>query len=476
MQALFAHLLRIGAITAIGGASMSAQQVDVLYSFSKESASIARTNTDGAGPSGLSLSGGGTLFGTATYGGRNGAGSVFRIRPDGSGFTPIYAFSPISDLPPAINGEGARPGAGVILVGNSLYGTAYYGGNLGGGTVFGMDTNGQSFQLLHYFPAGNILSPTNHDGFWPLGGLVSSGTTLYGTTSTGGALGGGTVFSISRDGSGFQVVHNLDYGTGASSLVLSSNMLYGTTVFGGSSNQGTVFGVSTDGVSFVVLHPFKGAGDGSQPRGGLALSSNVLFGTTSSGGVSSNGTVFRVNVDGSGFSTLHNFSELEGVDPVGTLLVVGRTLYGTTASGGNSGNGTVFSMNIDGTAFTTIHSLSGGSDGAAPGGQLVSSGNVLYGTATAGGLAGSGTVFSLLFQPDLSIENVGNNIIFSWPTNYAGFDYSIYILQSNTNLVSSAWHAVSSAPLVINGQNTVTNPTPGDLQTFFRLSRSGLTR
>jgi uncharacterized repeat protein (TIGR03803 family) len=103
---------------------------------------------------------------------------------------------------------------------------------------------------------------------------------------------------------------------------------------------------------------------------------------------------------------------------------------------------------------------------------LTLSGNTLYGTANGGGSSGDGTVFSLSFPPpQLTIIPSGSTMILTWPTNYAGFSYSGYALQSTTNLVSPAvWATNSSAPVVINGQNTVTNPFSGTQQ-FFRLSQ-----
>ena len=88
-----------------------------------------------------------------------------------------------------------------------------------------------------------------------------------------------------------------------------------------------------------------------------------------------------------------------------------------------------------------------------------------------GGSSGNGTVFSLSFAPQLTIIPSGANVILTWPTNVAGFDYTGYTLQSTTNLVSSAvWTTNSPAPVVVNGQNTVTNPISGTQQ-FYRLSQ-----
>ena len=134
----------------------------------------------------------------------------------------------------------------------------------------------------------------------------------------------------------------------------------------------------------------------------------------------------------------------------------------------------MFAVNTDGTSFTILHSFSGfsgASDGAYPHTRLLLSGNALYGITADGGDAYKGTVFKLSFNPQLTITPSEANVILMWPTNVAGFDYSGYILQSTTNLGPSAiWTTNSPAPVVINGQNTVTNPISG-ARMFFRLSQ-----
>ena len=108
------------------------------------------------------------------------------------------------------------------------------------------------------------------------------------------------------------------------------------------------------------------------------------------------------------FTTLHSFTagrtnssgvytNSDGANPVAGLITnsSGNTLYGTTVDGGSSGHGTVFAVNTDGTGFTTLHSFTGGSDGANPPARLILSGNTLYGTASGGGYGRAGTVFSI---------------------------------------------------------------------------------
>jgi hypothetical protein len=120
--------------------------------------------------------------------------------------------------------------------------------------------------------------------------------------------------------------------------------------------------------------------------------------------------------------------------------------------------------------FTTLHSFSAypnytNTDGAKPNG-LVLSGN----TASGGGSSDNGTVFSISFRPQLTITPAGvppSGVILSWPTNVAGFDYTGYTLQTTTN-PGAVWSTNSPAPIVVNGQNTVTNSITG-LQRFYRL-------
>ena len=112
----------------------------------------------------------------------------------------------------------------------------------------------------------------------------------------------------------------------------------------------------------------------------------------------------------------------------GGLILSGNTLYGTTWLGGSSGHGTVFAMNTDGTGFTTLHNFTGGQDGANPQAALILSDNTLYGMARYGGIHGDGTVLSISFPPQVTIIPSGTNLILTWPTNYAGFDYTGYTL------------------------------------------------
>jgi uncharacterized repeat protein (TIGR03803 family) len=252
--------------------------------------------------------------------------------------------------------------------------------------------------------------------------------------------------------------------------------------------NGTVFAVNTDGTGFTTLYSFTaGTGsyphitnsDGANPYAGLFLSGNTLYGTARTGGNSGWGTVFAIHTNGAGFTTLYSFTNgSDGIQPNG-LILSGNTLYGTTIEGGSSSNGTVFAINTDGTGFTKLHDFAAtsgsypditNSDGVGPSSGLILSGNTLYGTANSGGSGGAGTVFSLslppVSAPQLTIILSGTNVVLTWPANATGFT-----LQSTASFVSpAAWNAVSPGPVVIDGQNTVTDPISGNQQ-FYQLSQ-----
>jgi uncharacterized repeat protein (TIGR03803 family) len=472
----------LGLMMPAGG--VTAQTFTTLHSFKTYNSS---TNTDGAGPRGSLILSGNTLYGAAATGGSGGSGTVFAVNTDGTGYAVVKNFSATAFNPSIgtpTNSDGASPNGGLVLSGNTLYGMANGGGNFGQGTVFAVNTDGNGFTNLHNFTGFT-------DGGYPYGGLVLSGNTLYGTADGGGDFFQGAVFAVRTDGTGFTNLHSFAGGTNGANpragLVLSGNTLYGTACDCEQSgpDTGTVFALGTDGSRFTNIYKFTATADngngfntnndGASPYGVLVLSGNRLYGTANGGGSGGGGTVFAVNTNGTGFTNLHNFINLpsDGFYPFAGLVLSRNTLYGTT----DSGYGTVFAVNTDGTGFTNLHNFTApsssipntNSDGTDPYAGLVLSGYSLYGAASGGGNFGVGTVFSLSLQPQLTITPAGTNVVLSWPTNVAGFDYTGYTLQSATSVGSPVWITNLPAPVVVNGQNTVTNLISGTRR-FYRLS------
>ena len=431
-----------------------AQTFKTLHSFTAVRYNGA--NNDGAAPRAPLVLSGNTLFGTAVYGGTAGAGTVFAVNSDGTGFRTIYNFTGGAD--------GANPRSGLLVLSNTLYGTASAGGSDNFGTLFALKTDGSSFAPLYSFTHAN-------DGGTPRGGLVLSGNVLYGMTQFGGGAGMGTLFAINTDGSGFSTLYSFTGGTdGAepfSELICSGSVLYGTTYGILNVDNGTVFSFDTSGNVFSLLHGFAGApDDGANPQAGLVLGGNTLFGT--SGGGSGLGMVFALQTDGSTFSILHDFAGgNDGNTPAASLILSARALYGTTTLGGVWTNGTVFKLDTDGTGFAVLHDFTGTNDGGRLFAGLILASNTLYGTTVAGGVSGNGTIFSLTLPepPSLTIREEGSNVVLTWPTNSVGFT-----LQSATNLAGAGiWSPSTVAPVAVKGQNTVTNPVSASPQ-FYRLS------
>lgn len=170
--------------------------------------------------------------------------------------------------------------------------------------------------------------------------------------------------------------------------MISGSSLYGTTSEGGTSGLGTVFRLKDTSGTWTesVIYNFAGGtGDGSYPYAGLLLSGGVFYGTTYYGGTYGAGTVFSLSASGNTWTetVIYNFGGAgDGANPHAPLTVSSGVLYGTTYNGGASGDGTVFSLTPSGGSWTeaVLYSFSG-TDGQSPhGGVVVGSEGVLYGT------------------------------------------------------------------------------------------------
>jgi uncharacterized repeat protein (TIGR03803 family) len=115
------------------------------------------------------------------------------------------------------------------------------------------------------------------------------------------------------------VIHSftgVDGSTPEANLIVISSNLYGTTSYGGASGAGTVFKLTNSGVE-TVLHGFAGGpSDGADPGSGLILRKNNLYGTTFYGGADGYGTVFKVNPKTGNGTVLYNFAGVRRTGPI----------------------------------------------------------------------------------------------------------------------------------------------------------------
>jgi len=290
--------------------------------------------------------------------------------------------------------DGMDPYAGLVQATNgNLYGTTIEGGANFFGTVFKITTGG-TLTTVHNFAGYPSDGETSYAVL-----LQDSNGNLYGTTTSGGSVGAGTVFRMTLGGT-VTILHNFgstDGETPYAGLIQASNgNLYGTTYNGGVYNGGTVFKITPTG-TLTTLDSFTGSGtEGDFPYGGLVQATNGnLYGTTYNGGTNGQGTVFEVTPSGT-LTTLHDFDLTDGAGPYAQLVqATNGNFYGTTGLGGASGAGTVFKVTPSGT-LTSLYSFSGSADGGDPiSGLIQATDGNLYGTTNSGGASGKGTIFKI---------------------------------------------------------------------------------
>lgn len=350
----------------------------------------------------------GDFYGTTLQGGANNDGVIFKISPDGV-FTLVYSFTG--------GAEGENPSTRLVASGDGgFYGTTPQGGVYLEGTVFKLSADGSVSPIFEFSngPAGRI----------PEAGLTLGGDgNFYGTTEQGGTNGEGTIFKL-IPGSGVTPFYSWPGpvpGVFPQGRLLSTGdgSLYGTLTYtSGSgidlamspgSGDGAVFKLAPDG-SCTLLHSFTNGIDGSRPAAGLTLAPDGNFyGVTTHGGTYSNGVVFRITQDGT-FSSLYSFTGgNDGTAPCGDLVSDNTgLLYGTTEEGA-AGFGTVFEITTNG-ILTPLYAFSGGADGGGPfaGLTLGPDGNY-YGVTSGAGTSGYGTVFRVTTNGNLTTLHTFTN-------------------------------------------------------------------
>jgi uncharacterized repeat protein (TIGR03803 family) len=352
--------------------------------------------------------------------------------------------------------NGNEPGFGNLVsdANGDLFGTTYGGGTLGGGTVFEVVRTGDS-----YAAAPTILVNFDYaDGAYPLSGLIIDGSgNLFGTTSSGGSFGYGTVFEIANTANGYAnaptTLVSFNVADGAfpeSTLVVDADGNLIGTAFSGGVGGGTVFEITKMASGYAnaptTLVAFD-AGNGG-PLGGLVADTNGnLYGTTLFGGASGYGTVFEITKTSGGYDpapiTLVSFNGANGKYPYSALITDAQgNLFGTTRLGGTSGYGTVFEIVKTTSGYsatpTTLANFDG-SVGAFPRGVLIADANGnLFGTTEAGGDPGSnGTVF------EITNTSSGYASTLTPVINFEGFNgakpYSGLIADLNGNLFGTTF-------------------------------------
>jgi uncharacterized repeat protein (TIGR03803 family) len=368
----------------------------------------------------------GNFYGAATIGGVNGNGALFSMTPNGK-LTDLYDFGTVTN-------DGSIPNSLVQGADGNFYGTtSENAGAANNGIIFKLTSAGH-YSILYYFTNGV-------DGSYPVCGLtLGKNGALYGTAFYGGATGNGTIYQITPSGQFTTLYSFSDTNDGANPTAApvegTDGSLYGTTSGWGAQNPGSVYKWSPSGV-LTILHDFTNGLDGGNPWAGLTPGNDGNFyGVTDA-------AAFRVTPAGA-FKVIHSFSPgTEGIEPVGKMaLGPDGNFYGVATYGGplfvlneegvmnDSGSGSAFKMKPDG-AVTSLYFFAGGNVPVAD--LFTASDGNIYGT-TCAGMDGSGlfpvveAVFriethgfgpAIVRQPQDQTVVAGSNAVFSVPSDGA---------------------------------------------------------
>jgi uncharacterized repeat protein (TIGR03803 family) len=396
----------------------------------------------------LTLGPDGNFYGATYAGGPGDDGTVFRITTNNV-FTRLATFGGTNGYEPLAP----------LVVGpdNLLYGSTFYDAANNSGTLFSISTNG-------VFKTRFVFS-YSITGAWPQGGLaVGPDSQLYGTTSSGGTNGDGTIFRLSTNGlftSLFSFGGTNGNAPKGTLLWCADGFAYGTTYAGGTNGNGTIFRINTNGLfntvaTFVVTN-------GYQPLSGLTLGADgALYGSTFNG-PSGYSIIYRVTTNGV-LSIANSEANFPGsVQRAGLTPGPDQQLYTVTINGGANNVGTLVNLNTNGTAglLSTLSMALGGAPYAPP--VFGPDGN-LYGTTSANGPGGGGTIYRFEFDRLTNLQRSGGNAVITTTSTPGG----TYALFATTNLVMGGWTNIATITAT-NATSQLTDATAGKYsQRFYR--------
>lgn len=421
-------------ITGRGGAAFEG----TLYRISPQGTGFTIlhefTDLSGSNPSGELLEhSNGKLYGTTTRGGDSlsSRGVIFRINKDGTGYEVLKSFDQKS--------EGQSPQSPLVMDNQgNLFGVAVGGGLLNGGLIFSCDSIGDNFQVLHDFELNDLSGL-----FLPRNGLLKGNDgKLYGTCSAEPPSGffDGAIFRINTDGTGFEAIKLLASESGSnpySTLIQDNNgTIFGNTKNGGGDDKGIIFRMDANGNNYSALVDFSTTSDGLGPQGSLILASNnQTYGVTSGGGEFGRGVVFTTDEYGGNYKIVHSFNGSDGANPVGTLLEgADGYLYGVTTEGGSADLGVVFKIDVAGNSYTLLHEFDSVSTSQPTFGLVQLPDGTLVGTTPEANFFDPGTLYSL--QPD------GTNFTVIDTFETSGQPYGIPLLHSNGRIYGASFSGI----------------------------------
>lgn len=345
----------------------------------------------------------GYLYGVSPNGGLYASGTLFRVNLQGQ-ITVLVHFTGFSGV-----AKGTGPRGNLVADDQGfIWGTTLGGGASNVGTVFRFNPAAPTAGIA------TIAEFTGNAGAFkgaaPFAGLASDGRGfLWGTTSGGGAFGGGTVFKIHAGSAVLATVAEFA-SNGVNGALLGrtpvaalvddgQGHLWGSTRQAGTGIFGTLFQIDyyTDTLTTMVQFTgLSGVARGSDPQAPLVLGPDgLLWGTTFTGGTHDKGTIFNLNPVGGALKTAFEFPTVKGGQfPYASLVrAAPGELWGATSNGGDLGGGVIYKINVANGAYSPLVEL-GGASGAAPSASLTDDGQGgVWGTCNLSGIASGGSLF-----------------------------------------------------------------------------------
>jgi hypothetical protein len=425
------------ALTVPGPSLACAEAFRIIHAFD---------NTSGAAvPYSSVIQKDGWLYGTTVYTNygsskpyppevRVDGGSVFKLRPDGTGFQVIKQFATSESA------SGYGPFQGLTVAGDALVGTVLWGGAKSSGTLYSVGMDGSNFRVLHDFGGAG-------DGTYAYSAPILVGSVLYGTTGFGGANpggpdsppGAGVLYSYNLTTSTYRVERNFSSpgATSFGALTQVGDWLYGMVAdHRNQAAHGQVFRYRPLDQAYEVIHEFTGGHGGGYPYDSLAWDGgHYVYGTTLGfypflplspvdiAAIQDEGVIFRIDLakassDPLQYQVLHDFSLAngDGAKPNSSMLIApdgflygishGSESFGGTLNGVQYGTefGTFYRLRPDGSDFSVLHTFDSVEAGLTPMRGLVWDNGTIYGTTGEGGTSinlsggltsrGSGSVWS----------------------------------------------------------------------------------
>lgn len=354
------------------------------------------------------------VFGILSTGGPTGNGNVFRVNPDGTGYT---------DFPP-FAGNFLSADNLIHVSDNTLWGVAHEGVAVWDYHIFKMNADGTNFQRIQ-----NLDNPALGVGLANL--IEYDANYLYGTANGGGAFNQGTVFRIKKDGTGMTKLSDFPGGAGGGSplrgLIRHSNgNLYGVTDRGGAADLGVLFSINAAGQITKVFELTSITG--LTPRKVIELKGGSLAVITGQGGLTPGGSLFIVDEKGQGLKVVFSFTTDAGISPIDLFQSQDGTIYVLLSGQGTNGNGTLFKVLPDGTGFAKV-----------------------YDFATATGSVPNAMTTVKQTQSVIAFDPIPNKVFTDAP----------FLLTSTTSTGAAAWFTSSDESVATVEGNRVTLRGPG---------------